>query len=187
MRSNSKKKHLTWTQNRSRGHAISHAESMMAWHTARSLNIGSWTATCIECKKKGKRKGKGKRGERDFFSLSLAKEAEGRGSDLSRLRPFALATFRACDLSRPSRRLSSGGAADVSRSLTIKARARRHQNAPPFNTDHSCRRHRVEIGVSRFKRSKSTAAAAHCARPKKKEMKNRNEQRRAFIDDEFFL
>ena len=36
---------LTCTQNRSRGHAISHAESMMAWQTARSLNMGSWTAT----------------------------------------------------------------------------------------------------------------------------------------------
>lgn len=128
MRSNSKKKHLTWTQNRSRGHAISHAESMMAWHTARSLNIGSWTATCIECKKKGKRKGKGKRGERDFFSLSLAKEAEGRGSDLSRLRPFAPATFR--------------GRADVSRAaeplmFLVRSQSRRAPVAtktPPLST-----------------------------------------------------
>ena len=35
----------TWTQKRSRGQAISQAESMMAWHTAFSLNIGSCTAT----------------------------------------------------------------------------------------------------------------------------------------------
>lgn len=35
----------TWTQKRSRGQAISQAESMIAWHTAFSLNMGSCTAT----------------------------------------------------------------------------------------------------------------------------------------------
>lgn len=34
-----------WTQKRSRGQASSHAESMTAWHTLRSLYIGSCTAT----------------------------------------------------------------------------------------------------------------------------------------------
>lgn len=36
---------LTWTKRRPLGHVCSHAESMAAWHTARSLNMGSWMAT----------------------------------------------------------------------------------------------------------------------------------------------
>ena len=35
----------TCTLNRLEGQLSSQAESMMAWHTARSLNIGSCTAT----------------------------------------------------------------------------------------------------------------------------------------------
>jgi hypothetical protein len=36
---------LTCTFSREWGQCCSQAESMMAWHTARSLNMGSWMAT----------------------------------------------------------------------------------------------------------------------------------------------
>lgn len=36
----------TWILSRLVGHRSSQQQSMMAWHTARSLNMGNWMATC---------------------------------------------------------------------------------------------------------------------------------------------
>ena len=48
---------------RSRGHASSQHESMMDWHTARSLNMGSWMATCGVVVGWGVGVGRGREGE----------------------------------------------------------------------------------------------------------------------------
>ena len=183
LKRNDIRNNLTWTQNRSRGHAISHAESMMAWHTARSLNIGSWTATCIlidihwdwSCKRKRKGRERRRRGERkSFLSFFLVWPKRRRE------RPFA-----------PARKAGGGGRRE-SRSFFFARYANPEARAfdtkrPLFPTAFSLVDDITSTSDPRGSiKPKRAAAQANRARPKKK-MKNcqnrKSEQRRAFIDD----